>query len=153
MYMDKINEYLNLLGNIGVVVGIVFLVIEIRNNTRATEGQTRDAMTERVISWQMSLSANEFTATAISKAVNGEELSQPESLAVQAMTLANMRIWENEYYQYRRGLFSKEEFVPRMAVIEGNMRMCLYRNNWAGGGSYSPEFRAFINELVSDPCG
>ena len=151
-YMDKINQYLTLLGNLGVVVGLVFLVIEIQNNTRATEGQTRDAMTERVINWQMNISANEFTATALSKAVIGEELSQSESLAVQAMVLANIRIWENEYYQYRQGLFSVEEFTPRIAVIEGNMKRCPYRKNWDGGGTDSPEFSAFINKLVSGPC-
>ena len=150
--MDKVNQYLTLLGNLGVVVGIIFLVIEIRNNTLATEGQTRDAMTERMISWQMNIAANEFTALAITKAVNGEELTQAEGLAVQATVLANMRIWENEYFQYQRGLYSEQEFEPRIALIQSNMQLCPYRNNWDGGVSYSPEFRGFINALLSGSC-
>jgi len=62
MNMDKVNQWLSLLGNLGVVAGIIFLAIELQNNTRATEAQTRNSMTENLVSWQMAIGSDEYTA-------------------------------------------------------------------------------------------
>jgi hypothetical protein len=41
--MERINQWVNLLANIGVLVGIVFLIIEVHQNTRAKNGATMQA--------------------------------------------------------------------------------------------------------------
>ena len=38
--MSKLNERLTLVANLSVVVGIVFLAVEMRNNTQALQAQT-----------------------------------------------------------------------------------------------------------------
>jgi hypothetical protein len=45
--MSKINERLTLVANLSVVVGIVFLAVEMRQNTAAIQAQTRDSITEK----------------------------------------------------------------------------------------------------------
>ena len=42
--MDRLNQWLTLFANIGVLVGIGFLAYEIRLNTQATHAQTREAV-------------------------------------------------------------------------------------------------------------
>ena len=44
MNLEKVNHWLTLLANVGVLVGIVFLVIEVRQNTEAIYGQSRQAI-------------------------------------------------------------------------------------------------------------
>ena len=47
--MNKLNQWLTLLANIGVIAGIVFLGVEIRQNTEMIQSQTRDSITEKQI--------------------------------------------------------------------------------------------------------
>lgn len=49
MTMDKLNQWLTLLANVGVIAGIVFLGIEIRQNTEMIQSQTRDSISEKQI--------------------------------------------------------------------------------------------------------
>ncbi len=44
---SKLNERLTLIANLSVVVGIIFLAVELRQNTQAIEAQTRDSLTEK----------------------------------------------------------------------------------------------------------
>ena len=45
--MSKLNERLTLVANLSVIAGIVFLAVEMRQNTEAIQAQTRDAITEK----------------------------------------------------------------------------------------------------------
>jgi hypothetical protein len=49
MRMKKLNEWLTLFANIGVIAGIAFLGFEIRQNTAMIKSQTRDSITEKQI--------------------------------------------------------------------------------------------------------
>ena len=42
--MDRLNQWLTLLANLAVLVGIVFVALEIQQNTEATHAQTREAV-------------------------------------------------------------------------------------------------------------
>ena len=44
---SKLNERLTLIANLSVVVGIIFLAVELRQNTQAIQAQTRDSLTEK----------------------------------------------------------------------------------------------------------
>jgi len=46
---EELDRWLSLLANVGVIAGIVFLAIEIRQNTEMVESQTRDSITEKQI--------------------------------------------------------------------------------------------------------
>ena len=45
--MNKLNERLTLIANLSVVLGIVFLAVELQQNTQAIQAQTRDSLTEK----------------------------------------------------------------------------------------------------------
>ena len=45
--MNKLNERLTLIANLSVVVGIIFLGVELQQNTQAIQAQTRDSVTEK----------------------------------------------------------------------------------------------------------
>ncbi len=44
MNLEKVNQWLTLLASIGVLVGIVFLAIEMRNSSDAVTAQMRDSI-------------------------------------------------------------------------------------------------------------
>ena len=49
--MDKLNERLTLIANLSVVAGIIFLAVELQQNTAAIQAQTRDAITEKQMAY------------------------------------------------------------------------------------------------------
>lgn len=54
--MSKFREWLTPAANLAVVASMVFLAIQMRNNTRAIEAQTRDSITEKAVATVQSCS-------------------------------------------------------------------------------------------------
>ena len=48
MKSETINQWLTLLANVGVIAGIVFLAVELRQNSDITRAQTRAQLAEGV---------------------------------------------------------------------------------------------------------
>jgi len=46
MQLDDLNKWLTLAANVGVLAGIIFLAIELQQNTNMMQAQTRQAITE-----------------------------------------------------------------------------------------------------------
>jgi hypothetical protein len=150
MNMDKVNQWLSLLGNLGVVAGIIFLAIELQNNTRATEAQTRNSMTENLVSWQMAIGSDEYTAQTWVKGNNQiDQLTQVERAAYGQIVQSIFRNWENEWYQYQTGLFSEEEFLPRIGRMERAISFCSYQQIWGDGSAYSVGLRELVNGFIA----
>ena len=151
MNIEKIGASISLLANLSVLVGIVFLAVEISQNTNMMRSQTRDSIAEKQVEYFFTLGSNIETPEIFSKAANGySELSEAESIAFFYLNQGIFRIWENEYYQFQSGLFDESEFEPRLtawtAGIQNNEGT---RAIWEGTReSYSPEFVELVNTLI-----
>jgi hypothetical protein len=154
MNMDKLNHWLTLAANIGVIAGIVFLGIELQQNTSMMRAQTRDSMTEKVTNWQMNVSSNPFTAITFTKGYYTEVLEREtgEMAAWNMLALSNLRLWENEYYQYKAGLFNESEFTPRLDNMKNNMHSSIgMQKVWSEQRAFfSPEFRDLLDSYIPE---
>ena len=154
MNLDKVNQWLSLLGNLGVIVGIFFLAIELQNNTRATEAQIKNSMTENVNSWYMAIGTSEFATNAWYKGNNNiDELTPIELAAYRQIIQTALRNWENEFYQYQVGLYSEEEFEPRRERMLRVIENCGVQNVWRDGSNYSEGFRNLMNSAIENSAG
>lgn len=151
MTMDKLNQWLTLIANAGVVSGIVFLAIEIQQNTEMIRSQTRDSITEKQIAvfewWATDTENNRIRE-------QGDQLEldfdSPEGHQYAWMIAGNLRLWENEWYQYQRGLFEPEEFEPRINIWRRIVNTPGIIYIWEEGqrDAFSPEFSALIDSLI-----
>ena len=114
--MDRLNRWLSLGANLGVIAGIIFLGVEIQQNNQILRNQAR---------YNMMLNVNEGTSARAAdaelmeirvKAINGEELSQVESLRLTEDIRSTLVNWGWELEQYQRG------FIDRLP-IEGWRRV------------------------------
>jgi hypothetical protein len=81
----------------------------------------------------------------------GLEPGSPEFAMYFALAQANLREWENSHYQYESGLFTAEEFEPRIARWRGTMTFRGFRESWARARlGFSPSFRAEIDRIVAE---
>ena len=134
MNADKINKWLALIANVAVVAGIVFLALELNQNSRMMKTQTRNAITESILNFQFNAQTSglrevEEKANNDMSSLTADELRQLFQLYV-----SNLRLWENIHYQYRNGVFDEEEFAAE-------------RNSWRALGDRTPLLRAVYCQL------
>jgi hypothetical protein len=60
-----------------------------------------------------------------------------------------LRVSENELYQYEQGLFEENEFLPRTTVWQGAMNTLGFRQAWESvRNTYSVSFQDKIEEVL-----
>ena len=103
MKFDKVNQWLSLGANIGVVLGLVFLVIEIRTNSA----------TNRI--------AMQATFTSNWVAINGATANNPQLAEVITKARTNALLTDTEMEQLRGlvGQFRSQAAFMRRLYIEG----------------------------------
>ena len=154
--MKKINlgQLIQHTANIGVLLGIVVLAVEIRMNTSAVQAQTRDSVAEK----EMQLYAWQATNPELARVMSRLQTVAPEELETVERQMwfgyaeAFFREHENALYQFDMGLFSEQEFAGRIE----NMRLVLSSNGaflsqWLNRRDYfSPRMQAELDRLVSE---
>ena len=151
MSIEKINTWLTLLANVGVLIGIVFLALEIQQNTEIVKAQTRDTVTQKQVEWLRDIGTDPLAIELLGRGMRGN-LKPDEELAYSLITQSNLRMWENEYYQYKIGLFDDAEFQPRIKRWKSIMSLSPGRKQvWdTVRHGYSTEFRELIDRLQDE---
>jgi hypothetical protein len=135
------------LGFLAVVAGLVFVGLEIRQNTQVARGQTRIELTALNNEFLRTVGDPEFAETWRRAWIPGEELGEPEEFRVELVTLQYLRLLENVHLQHQEGLIDREaldsygfwgfreQFMahPRFPLIWEPRRV-----------SFDPEFVAFL---------
>jgi len=149
MNNSKINDWLTLIANVAVVGGIVFLAIEISQNTELLRSESRQTLVANDVT---SLTANIENADVFAKLVSGGELSAEDQLRLSFMYMLDLRNREFEYFQYTNGLLDRETWLAYRHVILVNHSAGLGRSWWdeIGRGIVDPEFAKLVDELLVD---
>ena len=117
MEMDRLNRWLILGANFGVVVGLVFLAIELNQNTKATIAAASEEATKQSLDYFALGMDNQVIARARYKHSVGDELSAFEKNQLWWHQYYNFRIFENIFLQYRRGYYEENEWIRYEKII------------------------------------
>ena len=107
---EKLNKWLTLIANIAVVISIVFLALERNQNSLMMKTQTRNAIAESIMNFQFNSVTSGLQALAMKGNADPASLTPQEAQLVAQFYVSNLRLWENIHYQYRNGVFDREEF-------------------------------------------
>ena len=110
MDFDKLNRWVTLAANIGVVAGIIFLGIEMRQSNLATRIAARDSASQGHIDFMGSILDSSILAVARQKAVTDEELTDLELGQLTQFHSRRWRHYERVYYLYQYGVLSEQEW-------------------------------------------
>ena len=152
MEPDKVNRWLTLGANIGVLIGIILLVVELSQNRDMIRAQTRNEISQQLSNRLLSVATNPQLASVMRRAKDGEELTDDEFTQIYVYHVANLRDWENIHYQYRHGTFDQQEFDAEKtawrSVIEDNkMFQGVFCNTKL---NYSPDFVAELESVLHE---
>lgn len=155
MDSDRLNRWLTLGANVGVLIGIILLIVELDQNRDMMRAQTRNEITRATLDMLALWSASPALADAIVRANNGEELSPSEQFTVRARSETVFRLWENIHYQYRQGLYDESEFSASITTFSRILsQQPALMNAWCQTSTmYSVEFAEQLQSLLpGDSC-
>ena len=151
MYLDKLNKWLILAANLGVIAGIILLAIELQQNNELLAAQARsERIDARKQNYEIILENEDLRQTFINQAFGGQS-SEEEILATayQAISMIN---YEHLWQEYEAGLLTLKDLN-----IEPRIRAWA---NDSGGRrarweilkpNFHPDFVIWMEENIIDP--
>ena len=124
-----ISRWTEVVGVLGVVVSLVFVGVEISQNTQALRGATYQSLAESSMTLLFFVAENPEIGAQLDAWGRGEPLEPEAQQRVEASIAAYLRHLENAHYQMTEGTLDPE-----------------FLDNWAGnptfGTAHFPEFWA-----------
>ncbi len=158
MDSSKLSNWLQVGGIFGVLIGLVLLVVELRQNQELMRAQTRHDLAQMVVDVLYVPAANKQLADIMYRANLGESLTPEEAHQFMMRTNGLFRYWENVHYQYRQGLYDESEFDTHRrawrSLMTGPNVSVGIRAYWCENQfHYSSAFKEALNEqIVDDLC-
>ena len=148
MDTDKINRWLTLAANIGVLAGIIFLAMEVQQNNEILSAQARrDQLDARSAAGAMVIT-NSDLAEITYKASNGEKLTPYEEYRFGRWAYQVFRNWEWQYDEYLEGTLSEGD-LPVIGWAGQFRNFPILQDVWGERkANLSPEFVQFIDGNV-----
>ena len=129
-----LGQIATLLANLGVIAGIIFLAIEIRQNNELMQAEARLAQANTAIDAYTLMIETEGLASALAKLRLGDELTPIEEVQLHAFVLRVFRNYQWQYGEMRLGSLDVSSIVPQMRAVirsEGGIGVEIpYREYW-----------------------
>ena len=110
MDTKKLNDWISLVANVGVVLGLVFLVIELRQNTTMMKATLRQEWANGSMS-QLTQFAEQADVMAKVLSPEPDWASHEEAVAADMLMTSVFRGWENQAWMHKEGLMDSSEWV------------------------------------------
>jgi hypothetical protein len=144
-------------GVLGVVSSLLFVGLEIRQNTAVARGQARQALAEINDEWLSHLTVDLEYSDLWYRAWETEgDIREGEEFRVQMMMTQFVRRLENVYFQYREGLVDESALRSYgLQDFNGLFSTPRFEEWWIAGAwreAFHPDFVAFVEDRVAgDP--
>lgn len=147
MDSDIKRKWIDWLGAIGVVASLVFVGLEVRQNTAAVRGATYqsivDSSLQQVQWWANNEKLLQYEVR-IDEGALSEEFTEVENLLIRAAFVMTIRRIENIYVQVREGLV-EEDAVSRFRPSKDYFETPYFQEFWESWRlEVEPEFREFF---------
>lgn len=152
MNNDAARKFGSYLSAAAVVLSLVFVGLEIRNNTIAMRGITMQAISDSSVSFFLSMSLDREFNELVVRVFDGEatdQFSSVETSQLRQNLTAFIRGLENTYLQQREGLVPDAVFES-YGWNDAITRTVFFEEYWNNSvvGAVSPEFREFFESRV-----
>lgn len=139
----------SVLGGLGVIGSLLFVAMQIRQNTEAVRSETIQAISEQSFAAVAQLVENPDLRAAYQAASTGAALTPEQRFHLKMFYLGIMRIQENRYLQSQLGVLDLKSLLF-VGGKGGAYRLPFFAEYWAEDrDQYPAEFREFVeSELL-----
>ena len=137
MELGALGEFV---GAIAVVVTLIYLTLQLRQNTNAVEANTARVVTEELQDMFALVASNQELAEILVKAAGGSELQGAQRVRYYTYTHNFLRVYENAFLQFQSGVFDQAHWdgMTRMMIdytsAAGFPTYWLNRKHWVSDG-------------------
>jgi hypothetical protein len=151
MTLGDLGNIGDFLGAIAVLVTLVYLAIQVRQNSSTSRAQIRQALADSQINYLNSRVTDPYIRAVSFKMYSGEELSKAENYALRVHLLAHIRLFENYFTQYVLGTMDKEDWRALRAVIGLQFRFPAYRQVFSYRENiWNCDFAAEVKQILDE---
>ena len=148
MNWEAIGSIGEIVGAAAVVVSVLYLAFQIRQNTHSVRGSTIQAVTETI--QRENRWSSDLGETFVKAIESPSEVTAVEAFKLGEWLSAAMSARQNEYFQYKKKLMDQEMWDASLGIIRSIMSVEFCRNWWHGYDKqvYSPEFVAVVDDVI-----
>ncbi len=157
MNADRVNRWLTLGANVGVVIGLILLLIEIDQNNDLARAQIHQTRADSWGNFRLTLGDSEHLLSAWMKFQDAggpedpdaiDKLDNLEKSRVRQLLLHRYSDYDNLYYLYKQSYLDEEYYVHR--VVPSIKRLAPSWRSFALTGPTRPSFVEEINRITSE---
>lgn len=146
------RETAEVLGVIGVIATLIFVALEIRQNTSAVRSATVQAISEQSFDVNMRLAEEPDLLALMRKADNQEPLTDSERDRLFTLWNAILRLNQNRFQQFRLGVLD-DATIFEVGGRNSSYQGASFAEYWeATKQNHSVEFQRFVEECVISEC-
>ncbi len=150
MNWDAIAAVGEILGAIAVVISLLYLAVQIRQNSRAMKGASTHGITQTI---QSELRWSFDYGEAFLKMINDPAtLTELEAFKLGEWLTAAMMARQNEFIQYRQNLVDEDVWIATRGIIKTIMAMPWCKNWWENIDkvAFVPEFIELVESVLGE---
>jgi len=153
----ELGQAITILANLGVIVGIVFLAIEVHQNNQLLGAQAVSALLQTRMKANEDIYNNSGLADLLAKNRRGEPLTDAERIRLVSFWSRGFQGWQRDFLLFQEGILTEEYLwtnVPtlRMLLSESGdtLSMIEYWHDWSNLAPVA--FREFVEQCVLGEC-
>ena len=150
MNTERLNTWLSFTANIGVILGLIFLAVELNQNSDLMRVQISQSRADAAMVANEHVFNSDYLPQILVKARAGEELSAEETVRYRDWFRATNRNQDNVLHQYSEGMLggnsprSVRDFVANVVASSKRARV-----EWEiQKTSYTDEYIALVEEVL-----
>lgn len=150
MNWDAVGAVAEVIGAVAVVVTLIYLAIQIRQNTNAVRLQTGHNISEEYRDIFAIISQNEGLADLIHRAaLDHESISGADKARYYALNSNFVRAVENAFVQWNENALDHRHWSGMKRMLSDYTRLPAFQEYWANRKHwFSDEFQAFMDDEI-----
>ena len=146
--MNK-SAFIEIFGLISVIGSLLFVGVEISQNTQAVRGATHQAVSDQASELYLEIASDErlsrLAYEMLVMNIKRDELSTTDQMSLDFIQLMGFRRVENIFLQYKNGILS-EDAINRIGM--DSYRKAFSRGSWEMFKTgFAPDFVMFFEEI------
>lgn len=149
--MDRLNQWLGLIANIGVIAGVLFVGWEIQQNTEQMRAEIAHSIMSSLRDAGEPLTESGNAQMYVKGLAGLDNLSEAERFQFNAISVNFFRVFEEAYLHHAAGRLEDSYWQSISGQLERVLRVPGIRDNWKDmGDNFNPAFRAWGNALLEE---
>ena len=144
--LDRVNRWLTLAANIGVLLGVIFVGYELRLSTDLAKLTARQEIAHDSYVTALTIAGDEGLAEAVYLVNDGQPLTPVQDVRLRTLVYATNAIYDNIFFQYQEGMVSQDQwgaFENSLRRVRGEPSNVVY---WMPE-LYSESYRELVERI------